>query len=477
MDKEPTSSHTPASPPHSSKNLIIDEDPSNNGIAIDVLKNHDGSTKTLLYDLVSAEGEEDSSIYVTQYLSTHPLRSEIAERPGPGGMKLTYLTGDSAIRNMNLTFGYNGWGTEIRSTTLIQNDHDKDSKRWIVCYCTTLRTTIKNGLYHDDVGFGQGIHKSKMDAYEKAMKCSVTDAMKRCVRHFGERLGNALYKKRHGISIRNAPVDNYSALVALKEREKKLWCGDRKENDLKRRRVEEDRKIHTHSVSPPQEANKCGASNNNNPTSRFNNNAHGVTPPESNKVYPSTDGNIHCQENVATRLNFHNTFNNVATTSSTKSNCNQDMFVAAPTNSNNRMFVSALSLDKIPPINTTNNINSSSSNNFNTNTYNATAAFTTAQRIEYNNTTNINAPLSRTHQFSHTNNEQAREQQRQLLSSSQQSRYPLNKSINSNAQYMNVMHPTHPASLESNGNSSNEMQQPQTPQQRIINRGARNPYL
>lgn len=53
-----------------------------------------------------------------------------------------------------------------------------------------MRVTLQSGLSHEDCGSGEGINDSKIKAHETAMKCAVTDAMKRAARHYGERLGN-----------------------------------------------------------------------------------------------------------------------------------------------------------------------------------------------------------------------------------------------------------------------------------------------
>ena len=56
-----------------------------------------------------------------------------------------------------------------------------------------------------------------------AMKSAVTDAMKRAARHFGERLGNALYKCN---GIRNAPRTNKEALARLEREDALNLFGD-----------------------------------------------------------------------------------------------------------------------------------------------------------------------------------------------------------------------------------------------------------
>ena len=56
------------------------------------------------------------------------------------------------------------------------------------------------------------------------MKSAVTDAMKRAARHFGERLGNALYVKGNGIRV--APKTNREALEVLERNDEMNLFGD-----------------------------------------------------------------------------------------------------------------------------------------------------------------------------------------------------------------------------------------------------------
>ena len=65
----------------------------------------------------------------------------------------------------------------------------------VVGFLATVKVTILNtGASHEDVGCGEGCHKSKIKAIDNAIKSAVTDAMKRAARHFGERLGNGTLK-------------------------------------------------------------------------------------------------------------------------------------------------------------------------------------------------------------------------------------------------------------------------------------------
>jgi len=61
---------------------------------------------------------------------------------------------------------------------------------------TIVRVTLRDGTYHEDIGYGHIENcKGKAAAFEKAKKEAVTDAMKRALRNFGNVLGNCLYDK------------------------------------------------------------------------------------------------------------------------------------------------------------------------------------------------------------------------------------------------------------------------------------------
>ena len=119
-----------------------------------------------------------------------------------------------------------GWSSQILNEKLIQSDKDERNGRWYVGYLATVRVTLLNGVSHEDVGSGEGINDSKIKAHEKALKSAITDAMKRAARHFGERLGNALYVKGNG--IRTAPKTNRDALMELERRDALNLFGDQK---------------------------------------------------------------------------------------------------------------------------------------------------------------------------------------------------------------------------------------------------------
>lgn len=55
-------------------------------------------------------------VSVNQILATKPLKPELCSRPGPGGKKLTYLSGEGVTRTLNEIFGYDGWNLDIKET-------------------------------------------------------------------------------------------------------------------------------------------------------------------------------------------------------------------------------------------------------------------------------------------------------------------------------------------------------------------------
>lgn len=50
------------------------------------------------YDGTEMRDANSCIVYKSQFLSTHPLRSDCKERVGYAGMKLTYVSGDGVIR-------------------------------------------------------------------------------------------------------------------------------------------------------------------------------------------------------------------------------------------------------------------------------------------------------------------------------------------------------------------------------------------
>ena len=128
-------------------------------------------------------------------------------------MKLSYMGGDIVTKTLNDAFGYDGWCLEVKNTAREETIKD-DKGRYHVAYIATVRITHrKSGVYREDCGAGDAIDRSLASASGNALKGAVTDAMKRAAKHFGEKLGNALY--HDGFNANNAPPTLKDALNTL----------------------------------------------------------------------------------------------------------------------------------------------------------------------------------------------------------------------------------------------------------------------
>ncbi|KAI0346485.1 hypothetical protein BDW22DRAFT_1342656 [Trametopsis cervina] len=127
----------------------------------------------------------------------------ISQRPGPGGgPKLTYAEGWKIINLANEVFGFNGWSSNVVSLTTDFVDHNEQTQRYSVGVTAIVRITLRDGVYHEDIGYGLLENaKSKGAALDKCKKEAVTDAVKRALRNFGNLLGNCLYDKSYAQEV------------------------------------------------------------------------------------------------------------------------------------------------------------------------------------------------------------------------------------------------------------------------------------
>ena len=141
-----------------------------------------------------------------------PLLAEnVKSRDGTGNQKLSYLASHHVIKTANEIFGFGMWGTEILSLSQVDRTEyekppykagDPPKKMVSISYLCKLRITVKSDnseSVYEDTGFGNGV--AGLSAYgvgsciELASKEAVTDALKRCMRYFGNQFGNSLYDK------------------------------------------------------------------------------------------------------------------------------------------------------------------------------------------------------------------------------------------------------------------------------------------
>jgi DNA repair and recombination protein RAD52 len=108
------------------------------------------------------------------------------------GPKGDYIHGWHAINEANEIFGFDGWSyqTELKEVCQLVNGNGNIEISYI-CKCTLEAV----GVTRQDIGYGSGAAKKAGDAHEGAVKEATTDALKRCLRTFGNQFGLALYDK------------------------------------------------------------------------------------------------------------------------------------------------------------------------------------------------------------------------------------------------------------------------------------------
>ncbi|XP_072729272.1 DNA repair protein RAD52 homolog isoform X4 [Ciconia boyciana] len=116
----------------------------------------------------------------------HALRQRlgpeyISSRQAGGGQKVCYIEGHKVISLANEMFGFNGWAHSVTQQNV--DFVDLNNGRYYVGVCAFVKVQLKDGSYHEDVGYGvsEGL-KSKALSLEKARKEAVTDGLKRALK-------------------------------------------------------------------------------------------------------------------------------------------------------------------------------------------------------------------------------------------------------------------------------------------------------
>lgn len=143
------------------------------------------------------------SEYTAQEIATLQSRLDkqlgpefISSRPGAAGQKVHYLAAEKVINLANEVFGFNGWSSAIKVITIDFIDENPQNGKISLGLSVTVRVTLRDGTYHEDIGYGHIENcKGKAAAFEKAKKEGTTDGLKRALRTFGNVLGNCIYDK------------------------------------------------------------------------------------------------------------------------------------------------------------------------------------------------------------------------------------------------------------------------------------------
>tara|TARA_R100001198_G_scaffold85290_1_gene59527 strand:+ start:307 stop:1197 length:891 start_codon:yes stop_codon:yes gene_type:complete len=131
-----------------------------------------------------------------------PLPRSAIHTRKQAGTTLAYVEGWWIIQKANEIFGYDGWETELVNLKQVDlSSYEKNGREmWRCTYTCEMSMEVHKSTVHQDVGVGTGFSSQAGDAIEGACKEAVTDALKRCARHWGNQFGLALYdKKKEGV--------------------------------------------------------------------------------------------------------------------------------------------------------------------------------------------------------------------------------------------------------------------------------------
>lgn len=160
--------------------------------------------------------------------------------PSKFGPKGDYIEGWHAMAEANRIFGFGEWSYTVKTCSCVSERDRKIGQAqkdgFGVTY-TALVSVEVGGVIREDVGAGHGYDIDCGLAHESAIKEAVTDALKRCLRSFGNPFGLALYdKSRENVGVDAPTFDPRAAadriIIALGKRKTvaeitELWTAEK----------------------------------------------------------------------------------------------------------------------------------------------------------------------------------------------------------------------------------------------------------
>ena len=120
----------------------------------------------------------------------------VSQRRGRAGRTYDYLEGHIVIDQANNIFARGGWGYDIVGDVTLREIETVDPKTGEVrrgqAYAAKVKVNVPGAPSRTDVGF-HAVAEETVEGHETAYKGSVTDALKRALRSFGDQFGNGLY--------------------------------------------------------------------------------------------------------------------------------------------------------------------------------------------------------------------------------------------------------------------------------------------
>ena len=116
----------------------------------------------------------DEEERISQLLRLHLSKEEVSSRAGNKGARFNYVEVTTGISLANAIFSFDGWSSSVQDVTVDFVDETRDGK-WCVGISVILRVTLRNGAYHEDIGYGACTNMpDKGQAIEKAKKVLLT---------------------------------------------------------------------------------------------------------------------------------------------------------------------------------------------------------------------------------------------------------------------------------------------------------------
>ncbi|MDD2357798.1 MAG: Rad52/Rad22 family DNA repair protein [Thiovulaceae bacterium] len=128
---------------------------------------------------------------------SYPLDGSRVKTLEKAGRVFSYIPTFDIVNTLNLIFGYDGWETLVKKLEMLNSTTNQNGNH-VVTFSAIVRLKIwdtnhKNYIIREDNGISVSIAKTIGEAMETASKASISDALKRTAKSFGNSLGNPLY--------------------------------------------------------------------------------------------------------------------------------------------------------------------------------------------------------------------------------------------------------------------------------------------
>lgn len=132
-----------------------------------------------------------------QKLLSYPLDGSRVKILEKSGRKFSYLPTFDIVNTLNLIFGFDGWETQVKKLDMLSSTSNQNGN-YVVTFSAIVRlkvwdSTHKHYIIREDNGISISVAKSIGEAMETASKASISDALKRSAKSFGNSMGNPLY--------------------------------------------------------------------------------------------------------------------------------------------------------------------------------------------------------------------------------------------------------------------------------------------